>query len=243
MEQDFYPAYFELEGRHWWFLGRRAIFMRLLERRIGERADRLDILDFGCGTGAFLAELDRFVSGSAVDGDEAAVAFCHQRGRSEVRYVAPGAALPFADASFDLITTLEVIEDDVAALRDLHPTLRPGGLLLVAVPAFMLLGGDQDEISHHFRRYTDVTLRRSLACAGLDVEQSSSFNALLFAPIAGMRLARRLVRRASAERTDFDIGPAALNAVLARLFAAEERAVSGRGLPVGVSLLAVARRR
>jgi SAM-dependent methyltransferase len=244
MEQDFYPAYYRLEGRHWWFVGRREILLRVLDRHVGRRA-RIDVLDFGCGTGAFLPFLQRYGSVSAVDGDEAAVAFCHQRGHAEVRHVAPGEPLPFADASLDLVTALDVVEhiaDDVAALRELRRVLRPGGLLLVAVPAFMFLWGDQDEISHHFRRYTAASLRRSLQGAGFAVEHSSYFNTWLFAPIAALRVARRAIRRPSAQHTDFDIGPAWLNGVLSRLLASEAGAVSRARLPFGVSLLAVARR-
>lgn len=245
MKKGFYPAYFQLEGRHWWFVGRRAIFLRVLDRHVRQSTHAVAVLDFGCGTGAFLTDLERFGPVSAVDGDEAAVAFCHQRGHAEARHVAAGTPLPFADASFDLVTTLDVIEhieNDVAALRELHRVIRPGGLLLVAVPAFMFLWGDQDEISHHFRRYTDASLRRSLQSAGFVVEHSSYFNTWLFAPIAAVRVTRRMIRRPSAQNTDFDIGPARLNGVLSRLLASEAGPVSRTRLPFGVSLLALARR-
>ena len=245
MEPDFYPAYFRLEERHWWFVGRRAILVRVLERHVGQRTRPLDVLDFGCGTGAFLTVLGRFGPVSAVDGDEAAVSFCRRRGHGEVRHVPAGTPLPFADGSVDLVTSLDVvehIEDDVGALRELHRVLRPGGLLLVAVPAFMFLWGDQDEISHHVRRYTDASLRRSLHDAGFVVERSSYFNTWLFAPIAALRLARRLIRSPSAQRTDFDVGPAWLNGALAWLLASEAGVVSRTRLPFGVSLLAIARR-
>lgn len=242
MEESFYPKYFALEGRHWWFVGRRAIFLRLLEAR-APAARPLEVLDFGCGTGAFLDHLERFGRVSAVDGDRNAVRFCHQRGRSEVRHLEPGAPLPFADDAFDLITTLDVIEhieDDVAALRELRRVLRPGGRLLVAVPAFPLLWGDQDEISHHFRRYTARTLRRSLTAAGFAVEHASYFNSLLFPAIAAVRLARRALRSPRSDKTDFDVGPRRVNRLLARLFSAEAPVVAGPGLPLGVSLLALA---
>jgi SAM-dependent methyltransferase len=245
METAFYRAYYELEGRHWWFIGRRAIFLRILEREARDRPVPLDILDFGCGTGAFLSYLERFGTVSAVDGDQAAVGFCHERGRDEVRHVAPGQPLPFDDSSFDVVTALDVIEhiaDDVSALRELRRVLRPGGLLLVAVPAFELLWGDQDEISHHFRRYTDATLRRALIAASFEVERSTYFNTWLFAPIALVRIARRLIRPANAAQTDFDVGPARLNRALGWILASEAPVVSRARLPFGVSVLALARR-
>jgi SAM-dependent methyltransferase len=243
MDKDFYRRYYELEGRHWWFRGRRQLFLRLLEEQIPPRERPIRILDFGCGTGAFLEDLDRFGTVSAVDADESAVSFCHARGRAEVLHAPPGAHLPYPDGTFDLVTTLDVIEhveDDVAALSELRRVLRPGGLLLVAVPAFMFLWGRQDEVSHHHRRYTARTLDRSLAEAGFRVRRTSYFNTLLFAPIAAVRLARRLVRAHDGAQSDFEVGPARMNGVLSALFGAEAAVVARRRLPFGVSLLALA---
>jgi SAM-dependent methyltransferase len=244
MEEDFYAAYYELEGRHWWFLGRSRLFLRLLEREFPPSARPIELLDFGCGTGAFLEPLERFGSVSAVDSDPSAVAFCHARGREQVRLVPSGAPLPFADGAFDLVTTLDVIEhidDDVGALRELRRVLRPGGRLLVAVPAFMFLWGRQDEVSHHRRRYTTSSLRAALAAAGFAVDRTSYFNTLLFAPVAAVRLGRRLLRRPGSAQSDFELGPAALNRTLAAVFGAEAGLVARRDLPFGVSLLALAR--
>jgi SAM-dependent methyltransferase len=245
MDQDFYPAYFELEGRHWWFRGRRALFLRLLEPRVPPPARPARILDFGCGTGAWLADLERFGKVSAVDADASAVAFCRERGRTEVQLVPPGAALPFADGTFDLVTALDVIEhidDDAAALAELRRVLRPEGLLLVAVPAFNFLWGVQDEVSHHHRRYTAGTLRRALTDAGLRVDRTSYFNTLLFPPIAMVRLGRRLLHIPSSRQSDFELGPAWVNSALAAIFGAEAGIVARRNLPFGVSLMALAKR-
>jgi SAM-dependent methyltransferase len=245
MEEEFYPAYYRLEGRHWWFLGRRRLFLRLLEQEIAPADRPIELLDFGCGTGAFLEHLERFGTVHAVDGDPSAVAFCHDRGRAEVQLVPPGAPLPFADGSFDLVTTLDVIEhidDDVGALRELRRVLRPGGRLLVAVPAFRFLWGKQDEVAHHHRRYTARTLRRVLTESGFAIDRTSYFNTILFPPIAAVRLARRLLRRPGAGQSDFDVGPEALNRALGALFGAEAGLIARRDLPFGVSLLALARR-
>ena len=244
MDQEFYPAYYELEGRHWWFLGRRRLFLRLLEQRFPPAARPVEVLDFGCGTGAFLEDLERFGAVSAVDGDPQAVAFCHARGRSEVRFVPPGDRLPFADGAFELVTALDVVEhiaDDVGALRELRRVLRPGGVLLVAVPAFMFLWGKQDEVSHHHRRYTARTLRRALAEAGFAVDRTSYFNTMLFPPIAAVRVGRRVLRRPGAAQSDFELGPAILNRALGAVFGGEAGIVARRDLPFGVSLLALAR--
>jgi SAM-dependent methyltransferase len=243
MDADFYRAYFELEGRHWWFVGRRKLFLRVLEQRFPPGARPIQVLDYGCGTGAFLEHLERFGTVNAVDADPSAVSFCHQRGRPEVLVAPPGAPLPFEDQAFDLVTTLDVIEhidDDTAALAELRRVLRPGGLLLVAVPAFRFLWGKQDEVSHHRRRYTARTLRRALAEAGFGVDRTTYFNTLLFPPIAVVRLGRRLLRRPGAQQSDFELGPARLNGVLGAVFGAEAGLVARWSLPFGVSLLALA---
>lgn len=244
MEKSFYAEYFELEGRHWWFVGRRRIFLRLLEQELRGRRRPLRVLDFGCGTGSFLEHLERFGTVSGVDGDPDAVGFCHERGRTEVRLVEAGESLPFDDASFDLITTLDVIEhieDELTALRELRRVLRPGGLLLVSVPAFRFLWGDQDEISHHYRRYSAPRLRQSLADAGFEVRRTSYFNTWLFPLIAVVRLARRIVRPPIATKSDFAIGPPLLNSALGGLFGSEAAVLARARLPFGVSLLALAR--
>lgn len=204
------------------------------------------MLDFGCGAGDMLPVLERFGEVRAVDGDAEAVEVCRERGHDGVMHVPPGTALPFDDQSFDLVTSLDVIEhaaDDVGALRELHRVLRPGGHLFVTVPAFQSLWGDQDEISRHYRRYRSTDLSCALEQAGFTVRRTTYFNTFLFPPIAAVRLARRVVRPPSAERTDFDVGGRGrLGRVLARVFAAEAPLIARGRLPFGVSLLAVARR-
>lgn len=242
MDKD-YSAYFELEDRHWWYIGRRKIFMRLLEAHAP--ADRpLDVLDFGCGTGGFLEYLDHFGAVSAVEVDPDAVRFCHERGRDEVHEVSAGDPLPFPDDSFDLVTALDVIEhieDDVGTLRELGRVMRVRGLALIAVPAFEFLWGVQDEISHHHRRYTAKTLRVALTNTGFTIEHLSYFNTFLFPPIALLRMTRRLLG-ARPSGSDCEVGPQWSHRLLAPLFSAEARFVADRSLPFGVSLLALVQR-
>ena len=114
------------------------------------------ILDMGCGTGTMLGHLRRFGDAQGVDADEQAVGFCRSRGEERVQLL-ESETLPFSDDSFDLVTALDVlehIEDDRAALREIARVLRPGGTFLATVPAYGWMWGAQDEISHHFRRYT-----------------------------------------------------------------------------------------
>jgi SAM-dependent methyltransferase len=206
------------------------------------------VLDVGCGTGAMLAHLSRYGRVLGVDADAAAIRFCRRRGVREVRHVPPG-PLPFAGGSFGLVTALDVIEhvpDDAAAVREITRVLTPGGVALITVPAFPILWGRQDEIAHHLRRYRARDLRALVEGADLELLELSHFNTVLFAPIAAIRLARRLARRRPADgdlRSDFAMTrPGRLNDLLARLFAAEAPLVARRRLPFGVSILALARK-
>jgi SAM-dependent methyltransferase len=250
MRRHTYAIMYEVEGSHWWFAGRRRILESFVERIVADlslegRAERRPprILDVGCGTGANLEMLAQFGETEGVDVSEDALAFCRARGLHQVKL---GAAeeLPYADASFDLVTALDVVEhldNDLGGLGEMRRVLAPGGRALLFVPAFMWLWGVQDDVSHHRRRYTLPQLTGRVRAAGFEVERATYANVTFFAPI----LAGRLLMRATGARpaSENNINVSALNGVLGRLFGAE-RFWLRRGLnfPFGVSAVCVARR-
>lgn len=242
MERDFYARYFELEERHWWFQARRHILLRVLDRRLVGRTG-LALLDLGCGTGRTTQALSRFGTVWGVDADPEAVRFCRERGLAEVQLLTDW-RLPFADDSFDLVTALDVIEhvdDDEAIVREVGRVLRPGGTALLTVPAYQLLWGAQDEISHHKRRYRAGQLDRILTASGLRPILTTYFNTVLFPAVAAVRLLRRIRPARGALRSDFEMTPPGrLNAMLTRLFSVEAEVVGRIRLPFGVSILALA---
>ena len=150
--------------------------------------------------------------------------------------------LPYDDSTFDLITCLDVIEhipDDRAALRELRRVSKPGGWLLVAVPAYQALWSLHDRVNHHYRRYERRTLRQAALDAGWQVRRVTFFNGLLLLPAAAVRLAQRR-RPADNYRPDLTRGPAWLNTILEQPMRIEASLLSrGMGLPAGLSLLAV----
>jgi SAM-dependent methyltransferase len=245
VREDFYAEYFGVEDRHWWFIGRRRIILSLLGDRLpAASADRTRrLLDLGCGTGTMLAHLRQFGEVEGLDADERAVEFCRARGESRVRLL-DGPELPLPDETFDVVTALDVlehIEDDTRALREIARVMRPGGLLLATVPAHRWMWGAQDEISHHFRRYSGSEMRERVEGAGFDLERLTYFNSILFAPIAAVRLARRARPPGGEPRSDFEMtreGP--VNRLLTRLFSCEALWLRSRDLRFGVSLLALA---
>src|ERR1041385_4002474 len=195
MQLHTYRITYEMEGKHWWFVGRRKIIESFIKRICGDLGKRRPrILDVGCGTGANLQMLANYGVAEGVDISPEALEFCRARGLSKVR-LGPVEALPFADASFDLVTGLDVVEhldDDVAGLSELRRVLRPGGRALLFVPAFMFLWGVQDDISHHRRRYTRAELTAAIEQAGLSVERLTYANITFFLPTLAGRLIMRV---------------------------------------------------
>jgi len=243
MQQHTYSIMYQIEESHWWFIGRRRIIAGLVEdicRQIGKLRPR--ILDVGCGTGANLQMLSSFGVAEGVDVSPEALEFCHARGLSRVRQ---GAAenLPFEDASFDLLTGLDVVEhldDDLAGLTEMRRVLRPGGYALLFVPAFNFLWGVQDDISHHRRRYTLRQLKQTAEQAGLTIERATYANLSFFAPILLGRLLMRATGFRPASENNLTIG--ALNGLFGRIPGAEGSILRYTNLPFGVSAICIARR-
>jgi SAM-dependent methyltransferase len=242
MEQAFFREYAELEDTHWWFRGRRALLGQVLESLA---RPRLRILDVGFGTGAMLGFLARYGKPVGMDRSPEAIAFA--RTRSSLPMIAGDVLhVPLHTASVDLVTAFDVLEhvdDDAAAVAELARVCRPGGHVLVTVPAFDFLWGNQDVVSHHRRRYTRRLLRERVARGGLRIELLTYFNALLFPLIAVVRMGRRLGGMADAPRSDFAMTPPGLvNDALAAILGAERGILKRWSLPLGVSLLCLARR-
>jgi len=242
MMEHTYPILFRVEQSHWWHTGRRRIlasFVADICRQVTDRRPR--ILDVGCGTGANLLMLSKYGDAEGVDVSEDALAFCRERGLQNVKLGA-GEELPYDDGTFDLVTAFDVVEhmdDDLAGLREMRRVLRPGGRVLIFVPAFMFLWGLQDDVSHHRRRYRMSELRRVLEQAGFEVERTSYANITFFLPIL---LVRKLMRLTGMKAlTENNINVTALNGVLGRMLAAESWLLKYMNLPFGVSALCVGR--
>jgi SAM-dependent methyltransferase len=246
VETSTYEIEAQLERTHWWFQGRRKILDRFLARLDPPLAPGARALDVGCGTGAngpVLAARTAFSIGIDASTVPLGLHGTDERGHS-ARVRGDATALPFPDASFDLVMALDVLEhldDDAAAARELRRVLRPDGALVIFVPALQLLWGLQDDVSHHRRRYHRGQLRDLVAGAGFRVERLTFFNSLLFPPILAARLLMR-VRPPKNIKSENQVGGALANTVLKTVFSAEAPLLDRFDFPVGVSLACLARR-
>jgi len=243
MKLEEYERMYRAEETHWWYAGMRAISFALLDATLAaEPARRARILDAGCGTGANLLHLARHGRACGVDISPDALRRSRERGASVAR--ASLLALPFGDASFDLVTAFDVlyhrwVEDDARAVRELARVLRPGGLLLVREPALGALRGAHDEAVHTRHRYTRAELTRLLESAGLRLERASYANALLL-PFAALR--RGLDRVTGRQGSDVHALPGPLDWAFRSALELEARLLRHVSLPLGLSVVALARR-
>jgi len=254
MQQHTYAIMDEVEGSHWWFVGRRSIlesFLKSIESRL-QAASReepakagtqnaIRILDIGCGTGANLEMLSQFGEAEGVDVSDDALEFCRQKGLNAQKGLAE--RLPFDDGTFDLTTALDVVEhldDDVAGLREMHRVTKKGGFSLIFVPAYMFLWGVQDDVSNHRIRYTKKQIVGRLKAAGYTIERATYANWTFFAPILAGRTLMRVTGIKPESENNVNIS--ALNGVFGKLFGAERFWLKNFNFPFGVSIVIVARK-
>jgi SAM-dependent methyltransferase len=242
MELEYELQTHRVEDGHWWYQGRRRVLERAIERLHLPAGAR--ILDAGCGSGRNMVDLARHGAVTGVELSETSVRLARERNAGEV---VEGSVMdtPFDDDTFDLTVSLDVIEhleDDVGALRELRRVTKPGGALLVTVPAYQWLWSGHDEINHHHRRYNRRTLLAPAQSAGWQMESSTHFQTLLLPVAIVMRALERLKPSTANSSLDLWIPPAPLNWALRQPLHLEA-AMIGRGgsIPVGLSLLAVFR--
>ncbi len=235
-----YAAMFAVEDRHWWYVGVRREVERWLERFRPRGMGRRRILDAGCGTGGLLANLRGEAWKVGIEISSEGIRLARSRGLA-VLVQGSVAALPFADATFDAVVSIDVLchssVEERKAIREAARVLKPGGVFLVQVPAFDFLRGEHDAAVWTERRYRRHEIAQLLTAAGLSTRRSAYRNALLFPAAAFLRLVRRGRRARDEARSDVRPVPRPWNALLSGVLALERRL--GWRFPFGLSVFCV----
>ena len=242
MEPEAYVEMQQAEVDHWWYRGMRRITQRLLSASLPPRRD-LRILDAGCGTGGNLSFLGNFGRVYGIDYSMLALGL----GTSTKIAQATIERLPFADSTFDVVTSFDVlycreVGDDERALAEIARVLRPNGIALIRCPALAALRGPHDDKVHGARRYTLPQLRTKLIAAGLRPVRMTYANALLL-PLAWLSRwsQQRSLMAGQTPESDLQKIPTAINTLLSAVLDLEAVWIgSGGSFPLGVSVIGLA---
>lgn len=238
------------EDSHWWFASRTRALETIMDDLLPPAAGRR-LLDVGCGAGNMIHHLSHYGQVKGLEIDPRPVKMARQRGY-DVDLFDVTQPMPFSENSFDVITALDVIEhnqDDLAILADSYRILKPGGYMIITVPALMWLWSHNDDINAHVRRYTAAELNQKLAQTGLIVRRVTYNNFFIFPLAATLILLRRFVKakpqlashHLDAEEYQVELEPASplVNTTLMQVGRLEAGLIRRVNLPIGTSLIAV----
>ncbi|MCX5771468.1 MAG: class I SAM-dependent methyltransferase [Candidatus Hydrogenedentes bacterium] len=245
MNVEEYATMFSVEDNHWWYHGLRGMVREAWRRHAGDSAR---VLDAGCGTGAILAMLRAHARAQSarpvgVDLMPEAIRFCRIR-QQNVTAAASVVALPFADGAFDAAVSLDVlchrsIRDKRAPLLELARVLRPGGVLILNLPAYQWLYSSHDVAVHTNTRFTKGQATGLLRECRFSVIEATYWNSLLFPPIVLTRLWRKVFPPNGSDLASG--GKGVSNAVFKAVLGIERGLLRLAPMPVGLSLFIVAR--
>lgn len=239
MDRIVYERMAQHDTTHWWYRARREILSDYLKRwaAIPQRAH---ILEIGCGTGHNLPMLAEFGEIDAIEIDETAGAQASERLGKQVGSSPLPELVGVAPASYDLVAVLDVVEhveDDVAALKAMAKLLKPGGKILITVPAHQWMWSAHDVVNHHKRRYSKATLSAALEKAGLEGHKLRWFNSLLFPAAVAARFAGKLSGK---DDSDDSPPPKLLNTVFEKIFRLERHLLGRVPMTPGLSIIVLA---
>ena len=240
------------EDKHAWFAGRTRAILKYLdaEVRVYQPGEVRKVLDIGSGAGNMAHHLAHYGQVVGLDPNPRPLAVAAGRGLDVVQSM--GDLLPFATGEFDLVALLDTVEhipDELGVFAECLRVLKPGGKLIVTVPAFMSLWSYNDEINAHQRRYTAPELAQKLEITGFRVKRISYNNFFLFPLIAGIRLLRpynpglaspHLTTESDVYQVEMESIPEPANTVLHGVGWLDAELVQRTNLPFGTSVLCIA---
>jgi SAM-dependent methyltransferase len=233
------------EDRHFWFLALRRHARYLVSQGLRGRPARL-IVDCGAGTGRNLDWLASFGPAVGVELSSTGIDLAKRRPRRLVQ--GSVTHLPFRDGSADIATSFDVLymlaeEDARSAVAEMWRILAPGGAVVINAAALSILRGSHSAFTHEKRRYSRRSLRALLTAEGFALERLSYVNMSAFPVAFGRRAVERATGRADRPSgAELAVPPAPINAAFDGLLRLEAGWLRIANLPIGTSLMALARK-
>ena len=251
MQAQDYAYLYELEENFWWFQGMREITKVLLDPICAAARER-QVLDAGCGTGGMLSWLTQYAGSHRVVGIDlspTALEFCRERNHQQLTQGSI-AQLPFADSSFDLVTSFDAIQHvlnqgDVRAIGEMYRVLRPAGFAFVRTSAYEWLRSGHDAALNVQRRYTLGELSDEMQRAGFTIRRATYANTLLL-PVAVIK--RLVLSRFGSAHAESEVKPWPkswqwLNGLMSLPLKLEAGVLRRMDLPFGVSAICIGEKR
>lgn len=245
MSKSFEVKYFELEENSWWCQSRRDIITKLIKTLDINKGSK--ILEIGCSSGTLTKSLEQmgFANVYGIDNSRIAISLCKKRGLKNV-FVMDGAKTRFKKEEFDVIIAsdiLEHIKNSGSALNGWRKIMKPGGILIIFVPAFNFLWSEHDTSNVHYRRYTKNGLVNDLKMADFKIDRISYWNFILFFPASIVRIFQHMFMKRKIQTLQqlYEINPI-LNKIIISMLKFENWFHKRLNFPVGVSIFAIARK-
>jgi len=233
---------YDLESTYWWHVGRMYIIDCQLSK-LSQGSKKLKILNIGSGTGGTIPMLEKHGQVTNVDTSKEALDFLKKSGHKGT--LVNGQKLPFEDASFDLITALDVVEHikyDSKAVKEWSKVLKPGGSIVVTVPAYQWLWSQHDVINNHYRRYKRKQLRQIIESAGYSVTKSSYMIVFSFPLVVLSRFISKLKGEDPEDYSSFVRVPHFVNSLFISLLKLEGKMQKHINFPFGTSVIVIGKK-
>lgn len=241
MQPDEYRKMAEVEDSMWYY---RALHRHVGRSLAGMLPAEARVLDAGCGTGGLLRRLGETHPAWQLTGLDSSPLACELARQRTGREIIQGAvaALPFAAAAFDAVVSCDVVcqvNDPAAVVREFHRCLKPGGVMVLTMPAYQWMYSYHDQEVGNLRRYSRGEVRELLQGAGFSIRRDTYWNMLPF-PLAVLR---RKVFPPKKPASDVQLFPGPLEAAFSAAMALEHAWLGAGGrLPFGSSVLTAARK-
>lgn len=240
MQKIEYDRMADREKNYWWHVGRYAIIEKYMKLAMPNKGRKQKILNVGAGTGGTIPYLEKFGDLRNVDISSDAIKYLKKSGYKADK--ANGTKLPYKNNEFNVVCAfdiLEHVEDDVDALREWARVLKPGGKIVLTVPAYQWLWSEHDVSLHHHRRHTRKTISNKAKAAGLKPKKLSYAIVFSLPLVVGFRFLNKILgRKVDSETSYVDVSDG-INRLFTSFLKLEAKAHGHISYPAGTSVVAI----